>query len=66
MRRWVSGCANPPSETNKCTIPPGHVFVTGDNRSHSTDGRVFGPIAEDLIVGRAFIRVWPIGDFKSL
>jgi signal peptidase I len=41
------------------TIPDGYVFVMGDNRNQSEDGRVFGPISEDDIIGRAFIRVWP-------
>ena len=40
-------------------IPKGEVFVMGDNRVNSHDGRCFGPIDEDLIVGRAFFIIWP-------
>ena len=31
----------------------------GDNRGDSEDSRVFGPIDDDDVVGRAFVRLWP-------
>jgi signal peptidase I len=48
------------------TVPEGHVYVLGDNRSNSADSRYRGPIPIDSIVGRAFILVWPPGDIGGL
>ena len=48
------------------TLDQHQVFVMGDNRTDSTDSRFFGPIEEDRIVGRAFVKFWPLGDLGLL
>ena len=47
------------------TVPEGCVFVMGDNRATSQDSRntMVGCIAEEQIVGRAILRLWPLDQF---
>jgi len=54
------------SQNFTAVVPEGHYFMMGDNRDNSSDSRVWGPVPEDRIVGRAFAR-WMFWDkFLSL
>ena len=46
-------------------VPGTSYFVLGDKRSNSVDSRnsVVGAISRDDIIGKVFIRVWPISEF---
>ena len=41
------------------TVPQLAVYVLGDNRAQSEDSRTFGPVGENLLIGRAFAGIWP-------
>lgn len=56
----------PGKPVERQVIPPGHIFVMGDFRSNSRDSRDIGPIRESLVVGRAFVKVWPVTDLGLL
>ena len=43
-------------------IPDDRFWVMGDRREESEDSRLFGPIPESVILGRAVARVWPASD----
>jgi signal peptidase I len=47
------------------SIPEDYYLVVGDNREDSNDGRDFGLISTDEIVGKVALRIYPLSKIKA-
>jgi signal peptidase I len=61
-----AGDALSPADMKALLIPRGTFFVMGDNLAVSFDSRLFGPVPQKYIFGKAFFRYWPFARFGRI
>ncbi|HEY5120810.1 MAG TPA: signal peptidase I [Acidimicrobiales bacterium] len=48
------------SFSNPVVVAANHYFMMGDNHSDSCDSRMWGTITRSDVIGKAFLRIWPV------
>jgi signal peptidase I len=52
------------SPISPTTVPAGHYFMMGDNHALSCDSRTWGTVPRSDLIGKVFVRIWPLGSIK--
>ncbi len=59
-----------PTETfggvDSWVVPPGQLFLMGDHRGNSANSREGGTVDLSQVIGRAWLRYWPVDSFEIL
>jgi signal peptidase I len=70
VRTFVEACNSsglqPPFLAKPEVIPPNSYLMLGDNRSSSYDGRCWGVVPRERIIGQAVVRFWPLNKIGSI
>ena len=59
----VAQATDPTSGQSRWVVPAGQIFVMGDHREASADSRTFGAVPLTSVIGRAWLRYWPLSTF---
>jgi signal peptidase I len=48
---------------NNVTVPKGQYFMMGDNHANSCDSRLWGTVPRSDIIGKVFVKIWPLSEW---
>ena len=56
----------PVNGIDRWVVPDGQLFLMGDHRGNSSDSREGGPVDVSAVIGRVWLRYWPLGTLQIL
>jgi signal peptidase I len=62
-QRWSHFFSLGGSEIKPMTVPAGQYFMMGDNHANSCDSRVWGTVPRSDIIGKVFLKIWPLSEW---
>ena len=55
-----------PNYSGEWTVPPGQLFVLGDNRNDSSDSHAWGMVPFDNVIGKGILIYWPVSQWNMI
>ena len=59
-QKWSVFPTMGPTPVPNMVVPAGQYFMMGDNHADSCDSRTWGTVPRSLIIGKVFVRIWPL------
>ncbi|HVA53451.1 MAG TPA: signal peptidase I [Acidimicrobiales bacterium] len=63
QQKWSHFPALGPQGLKKTTVPAGQYFMMGDNHANSCDSRMWGTVPRSDIIGKVFLKMWPLSEW---
>ncbi len=60
MREYYRPFGDPEHANEPVIVPPGHLFMMGDNRNNSLDSHIWGFLDQNRLIGRSCLLFWRI------
>jgi len=62
-QKWSIFPAMGPEAIKNVTVPAGQYFMMGDNHANSCDSRMWGTVPRSDMIGKVFVKFWPLSEW---
>ncbi|MHB8378380.1 MAG: signal peptidase I [Acidimicrobiales bacterium] len=62
-QKWSVFPTMGPTAIKKMTVPKGQYYMMGDNHANSCDSRMWGTVPRSDMIGKVFLKIWPLSEW---